>query len=144
MGTDLVSTVTASILIGNRHRYRGGIQPGWLLLVHEGSSVTLQLVRLHVFDGEELGDLDEQPGLRWTIPGDEDLVGALSLLLQLHLTRNADLIDAVREASALLTEQVVTLEPSFTPPSARPARSGTSAAWLSARSRTAASTPPTC
>jgi hypothetical protein len=107
---DLVSTVTASILIGNRHRYRGGIQPGWLLLVHEGSSVTLQLLRLHVFDGEELGGLDEQPGIRWAIPGGEDLVGALSLMLQLHLTRNADLIDAVRDASALLTERVVTLD----------------------------------
>ena len=105
-----MSTVTASILIGNRHRYHGGIQPGWLLLLHEGSSVTLQLLRLHVFGGEEPGGLDEQPGIRWTLPPDEDLIGALALMLALHVTRKAELVDAVGADSPLLSGQVVTLD----------------------------------
>jgi hypothetical protein len=105
-----VSTVTASILIGNRHRYRGGVQPGWLLLLHEGSSVTLQLLRLHVFAGEEPGGLDEQPGIRWTLPRDEDLISALALMLGLHVTRKPELIDAVGATSPVLSDQVVRLD----------------------------------
>lgn len=105
-----MSTVTASILIGGRHRYRGGIQPGWLLLLHEGSGRTIQLVRLHLFDGDKPEDLSEQPGIRWTLPPEADLVGAISLMLQIHVLHNPRLADAVRAVPHLLTGASVKLD----------------------------------
>lgn len=105
-----MGTVTASILIGGRHRYRGGIQPGWLLLLHEGSGTTVQFLRLHLFEGEQPGNLDEQPGIRWTLPPQADLVGTISLMLQVHVVKNPTLTNAVRAVPHLLTAQTVKLD----------------------------------
>ena len=105
-----MSRVTASILVGGRHRYQGGIKPGWLVLRHEGRGVAWQLVRLHLFEGDEPGLLDEAPGVRWTGGDHRDTVGDLALLLQLHVVRDESLIEMVQGVRRLLQDRVVDLD----------------------------------
>ncbi|WP_432543011.1 hypothetical protein [Kineococcus sp. SYSU DK002] len=104
-----MSTVTTSILVGNPHRYRGGVRPGWLVLLHEGAETAWQLLRLDLFEGEERSGLDGAPGITWHTSSHADLIGELALLLHLHVVQDEHVIAAAAGLPRLTTQRRVGL-----------------------------------
>lgn len=97
-----MSAVTASIVVGTKHRCDPGIQPRWLLLLHEGQSYAWHLVKLQL----TLGDMatigpGDPPGVLWRAGTQQDLLGEMALLLHLYAARTPDIVQAAARLESL-------------------------------------------
>lgn len=102
-----MSAVTASIVVGTKHRSDPGIQPRWLLLLHEGQSYAWHLVKLQL----TLGDMatigaGDPPGILWRAGADEDLIGEMALLLHLYAARTPDIVRAATRLESLRKNRI--------------------------------------
>lgn len=117
-----MSAVTASILVGTKNRVDLGIQPRWIILLHEAQGYAWHLLRLQLSGGDvansplvslaEKGPpgtrqgLDSPPGILWRAAPDGDIVGELALLLHLHCLHTPDILAAVRRIDPLSRRRV--------------------------------------
>ncbi len=117
-----MSAVTASILVGAKNRVDLGIQPRWILLLHEAQGYAWHLLRLQLSSGDAAGGpavsllekgppgtrpgLDAPPGILWRATPDGDLVGELALLLHLHCLHTPEVLSAVRRVEPLSRRRV--------------------------------------
>ncbi|WP_226344098.1 hypothetical protein [Agilicoccus flavus] len=101
-----MSAVTASIIVGSRHRMDPGIQPRWLVLLHEGQNYAWHLVRLQLTGVPGPPGLDVAPGVLWRSSGDGHLVEELALMLHLFATHTAEVTEAVRHCPSLKRARV--------------------------------------
>lgn len=97
-----MSAVTASIIVGTKHRCDPGIQPRWLLMLHEGQSYAWHLLKLQL----TLGDMatigaGDPPGVLWRAGSEEDLLGEMALLLHLYAARTPDIVRAATHLESL-------------------------------------------
>ena len=97
-----MSAVTASIIVGTKHRCDPGIQPRWLLMLHEGQSYAWHLLKLQL----TLGDMatigaGDPPGILWRAGSEEDLLGEMALLLHLYAARTPDIVRAATHLESL-------------------------------------------
>lgn len=102
-----MSAVTASIIVGTKHRSDPGIQPRWLLLLHEGQSYAWHLVKLQL----TLGDMatigaGDPPGILWRAGAEEDLLGEMALLLHLYAARTPDIVHAAARLESLRKNRI--------------------------------------
>lgn len=102
-----MSAVTASIVVGSKHRSDPGIQPRWLLLLHEGQSYAWHLVKLQL----TLGDLattgpDDPPGVLWRAGSEENLLGEMALLIHLYAARTPEIVHAAARIEAIRKNRV--------------------------------------
>ncbi len=97
-----MSAVTASIVVGTKHRRDPGIQPRWLLLLHEGRSYAWHLVKLQLTLGDlARGSLDDPPGILWQAGPDQDLIGEMALLIHLYAGRTPEIVQAAARVPGL-------------------------------------------
>lgn len=117
-----MSAVTASILVGTKNRVDLGIQPRWLVLLHEANGHAWHLIRLQLSGGDvapaprvglpERGapgtrpGLDSPPGILWRSPSGGDLVGELAVLLHLYTSKTPEVMAAVRRIDPLAMRRV--------------------------------------
>lgn len=101
-----MSAVTAGIIVGSRHRSDPGVQPRWLVVLHEGRSYAWHLLKLHLSGKVVTDDPDDPPGVLWKASADEDLIGDLSLLLHLHAARTPEVVNATRKCLGLRGHRV--------------------------------------
>ena len=117
-----MSAVTASILVGTKNRVDLGIQPRWIILLHEAQGYAWHLLRLQLSGGDvansplvslaEKGPpgtrqgLDSPPGILWRAAPDGDIVGELALLLHLHCLHTPEILAAVRRIDPLSRRRV--------------------------------------
>ncbi len=117
-----MSAVTASILVGTKNRVDLGIQPRWILLLHEAQGYAWHLLRLQLSGGDvansplvslaEKGPpgtrqgLDAPPGILWRAAADGDIAGELALLLHLHCLHTPEILAAVRRIEPLSRRRV--------------------------------------
>ena len=101
-----MSAVTASIIVGSRHRTDPGIQPRWIVLLHEGTSYAWHLVRLHLSVTDAGTGLDDPPGILWRASAAGDHVGDLALLLHVHAARTPAVVQAVHACESLRRQRV--------------------------------------
>ncbi|MBW3086873.1 hypothetical protein KEM60_03102 [Austwickia sp. TVS 96-490-7B] len=117
-----MSAVTASILVGTKNRADLGIQPRWIVLLHEAGGYAWHLLRLQLTAGDigpapkigalERGapgtrpGLDAPPGILWRSTTPRDLVGELALMLHLHVVHTPEIVSAVRRIDPLATRRV--------------------------------------
>ncbi|MCA0438317.1 MAG: hypothetical protein LCH98_17915 [Actinobacteria bacterium] len=117
-----MSAVTASILVGTKHRVDLGIQPRWIVLLHEANGYAWHLLRLQLSSGDIVpppkfgllersapgtrAGLDAPPGILWRAAAGGDLVGELALLLHLHAARTPEVMAAVKHIAPLAKRRV--------------------------------------
>ena len=102
-----MSAVTASIIVGTKHRTNPGIQPRWLLLLHEGRSYAWHLLKLQLTNGDLPSTRpDDPPGVLWQASPAEDLVGEMALLLHLFAARTPEIVRAAARTYPLRKQRV--------------------------------------
>ncbi len=102
-----MSAVTASIIVGTRHRSDPGIQPRWLLLLHEGQSYAWHLLKLQLTNGDLPSTRPEDPpGVLWQASRDRDLVGEMALLVHLFAARTPEIVRLAARTPALRKQRV--------------------------------------
>jgi len=78
-----MSSVTASALIGIAPRYRCGLEPTWVAILHEGRATSWQLFPLDVF-GDHAADPAEAPRPKRLVCGDDgEAIDTLRLAVHL-------------------------------------------------------------
>lgn len=117
-----MSAVTASILVGTKNRVDLGIQPRWIVLLHEANGYAWHLLRLQLSSGDIVAPpkfglrdrgapgtragLDAPPGILWRAGQDGDVVGELALMLHLHAAHTPEVMGAVRHIDPLARRRV--------------------------------------
>lgn len=117
-----MSAVTASILVGTKNRVDLGIQPRWIVLLHEANGYAWHLLRLQLTSGDivppprfgllERGapgtraGLDAPPGILWRAAAGGDVVGELALMLHLHAAHTPEIMGAVKHLDPLSKRRV--------------------------------------
>lgn len=120
-----MSAVTASILVGTRNRVDLGIQPRWLILLHEANGYAWHLIRLQLTTADvvhaakpppagkapkaapgTVPGLDTPPGILWRAAPGGDLIGELALLLHLHVCRTPEVLAAAKRIEPLAKRRV--------------------------------------
>lgn len=102
-----MSAVTASIIVGTKHRTNPGIQPRWLLMLHEGRSYAWHLLRLQLTSGDLPGTRpDDPPGVLWQASREQDLIGEMALLLHLFAARTPEVVRAAARAHPLRKQRL--------------------------------------
>lgn len=101
-----MSAVTASIIVGSRHRKDPGIQPRWLVLLHEGQNYAWHLLRLQLTGVPGPPGPDLPPGVLWRSSGGEHLLEELSLMLQLFATHTPEVTESVTHCPTLKKQRV--------------------------------------
>lgn len=117
-----MSAVTASILVGTKNRVDLGIQPRWIVLLHEANGYAWHLLRLQLSSGDitpqprfgllersapgTRAGLDQPPGILWRAAAGGDLVGELALMLHLHAAHTPEVLAAVKHLDSLSKRRV--------------------------------------
>lgn len=102
-----MSAVTASIIVGTKHRIDPGIQPGWLLMLHEGQSYAWHLLKLQLTTGDLASTrLDDPPGVLWQASREQDVIGEMALLLHLFAARTPKVVRAAARTHLLRKRRV--------------------------------------
>lgn len=102
-----MSAVTASIIVGTKHRSDPGIQPRWLLLLHEGQSYAWHLLKLQLTNGDLPSTRPEDPpGVLWQASASRDLVGEMALLVHLFAARTPEIVRLAARTPALRKQRV--------------------------------------
>ncbi len=102
-----MSAVTASIIVGTKHRSDPGIQPRWLLLLHEGQNYAWHLLKLQLTNGDLPSTRPEDPpGVLWQASRSRDLVGEMALLVHLFAARTPEIVRLAARTPALRKQRV--------------------------------------
>lgn len=102
-----MSAVTASIIVGTKHRTDPGIQPRWLLLLHEGQSYAWHLLKLQLTNGDLPSTRpDDPPGVLWQASGQQDLIGEMALMVHLFAARTPEIVRAAARTNPLRRPRV--------------------------------------
>lgn len=102
-----MSAVTASIIVGSKHRIDPGIQPRWLLMLHEGQSYAWHLLKLQLTNGDLPSTRpDDPPGVLWQASTHQDLMGEMALLLHLFAARTPEVVRAAARTYPLRKQRV--------------------------------------
>ncbi|NYE00579.1 hypothetical protein BJY21_001763 [Kineosphaera limosa] len=102
-----MSAVTAHIVVGTKHRSDPGIQPRWVLLLHEGQNYAWHIVRLQLTTGDlPSTHPDDPPGVLWQASRNRDLIGEMALLVHLYAARTPEIVRAAARLAPLRKQRV--------------------------------------